>query len=306
MATEFTVPAPLDGSSLDAVVRELFGLSWGKARAAIETGKVSVDGARAERLTARAREGQVIRLDMNARRVRPDTDLERSAIAYEDGHVLVVHKPAGISTVPFDESETGTLVERVNHYLRQRAGRREPPSVGVVHRIDKETTGLVVFTKSWLAKQSLASQFRAHTVHRIYYALVHGVVRDKTIRSSILADRGDGLRGSARSRPEEGQHAVTHVRVKERLEGATLVECKLETGRTHQIRIHLSEDGHPLLGERVYIRNFKTDTLPAARLMLHAAELGFVHPKTELDVAFEAPLPADMRAVLARLGSKKT
>jgi 23S rRNA pseudouridine1911/1915/1917 synthase len=180
-----------------------------------------------------------------------------------------------------------------------------------VHRIDKETSGLVVFTRTWLAKQSLSQQFRFHTVRRVYLAIVHGAMSSQTIRSHLLQDRGDGLRGSiealrGKKKPplSQGQLAVTHVEVRERLAGATLIACRLETGRTHQIRIHLSEAGHPLVGERVYIRDFEKrggEPIRAPRLMLHAAELGFDHPKTEREVRFESPLPKDVEETLSRL-----
>jgi 23S rRNA pseudouridine1911/1915/1917 synthase len=126
----------------------------------------------------------------------------------------------------------------------------------------------------------------------------------RTFRSRILADRGDGLRGSLRNprgRTEEGQLAITHVEPIEALDGATLVACRLETGRTHQIRVHLSEAGHPIVGERVYVRSFAAPQIPAPRMMLHAAELGFTHPATQEHVRFERPPPADFDETLARL-----
>jgi 23S rRNA pseudouridine1911/1915/1917 synthase len=177
--------------------------------------------------------------------------------------------------------------------------------LGIVHRLDKETSGLVVFTRTWLAKQALSSQFRQHTVHRRYLAIAHGDVPARTLRSFFIENRGDGLRGSKRGPggkpPKDGREAVTHVTRIEPLTGATLVACRLETGRTHQIRIHLSESGNPLVGERVYVRGFRGPVIEAPRLMLHAAELGFVHPATEAEVRWEQPTPADMLAVIARL-----
>jgi 23S rRNA pseudouridine1911/1915/1917 synthase len=164
-----------------------------------------------------------------------------------------------------------------------------------VHRLDKETSGLVVFTRTWLAKQRLAAQFRSHTVHRRYLAIAHGDVRSATVRTHLMENRGDGLR------PAAARLAITHFERLEALRGATLVACRLETGRTHQIRIHLSESGHPLVGERVYVRGFAGPALPAPRLMLHAAELGFVHPVTEREVSWECELPEDMKETLARL-----
>jgi 23S rRNA pseudouridine1911/1915/1917 synthase len=256
--------------------------------------------------------GGEIELDEAARRV-VEVDLDDAAVVFADSQVVVVAKPAGVSTVPFDENETGTLDARVRSWLGRRglAARGSRPNLGVVHRIDKETTGLVVFTRTWAAKQSLTSQFRAHTVHRRYLALAHGDVRSAVFRSYLVADRGDGLRGSTRPRKgsavrapvgeDAPREAVTHVERLEGLRGATLVGCRLETGRTHQIRIHLSEAGHPLVGERVYVRRYDGPLIEAPRLMLHAAELGFEHPTDGRAMRWEQPLPDDMKGVLERL-----
>jgi 23S rRNA pseudouridine1911/1915/1917 synthase len=311
------VPEELEGQPLDAVVRGLFSLSWGKSRAFIATGKVQLDGATVTVATRRVRKGSEIELRMNAPRKR-EAELADDRVIYVDTHVVVIDKPAGVSTIPFDESESGTLDERVRSYLARKAPDRSGrPALGVVHRLDKETSGLIVFTRTWLAKKSLTQQFREHSVVRRYLALAHGDVRPQTIRTHLVSDRGDGLRGSV-TRPGQRtskkksatkdnapQLAITHVEVVERLPGATLVACRLETGRTHQIRIHLSEAGHPILGERVYIRRFGGDLHPAPRLMLHAAELGFVHPATERQMQWEQPLPEDMESMLTLLRAKK-
>jgi len=294
---------------LDAVVRARFGVSWNEARARITSGKVRVGEVVQTLPLFRVRDESLVTLHMNAPKPRTPA-LPEGSIVHVDAHVVVVDKPAGVSTVPYDEGETGTLDERVRDWLaeegrRARGGGRPP--LGVVHRLDKETSGLVVFTRTWLAKQSLTQQFREHTVARRYLAIAMGDVRTQTIRSSILADRGDGLRGSRpndrRVRGEEqGQRAVTHVTALEKLAaGATLVECRLETGRTHQIRIHLSEAGHPLVGEKVYIRDYGEEELRAPRMMLHATELGFVHPATEEDVKWEREPPQDFMETLVRL-----
>ncbi len=304
-------PRPL---LLDAAVRARFELSWGKARDYVKGGKIKVDGAVVTEPTARVGPSAEITLDLRAPRPRGHTELDEARVVYFDGHVIVVDKPAGISTIPYDESETGTLDERVRAFLarRDRGASRaggSRPALGVVHRIDKETSGLVVFTRTWLAKQALSAQFREHTVHRRYYAIVHGVLGARTFRSHLVEDRGDGLRGSIEARGARGrkgthgepQLAITHVEPIEALEGATLVACRLETGRTHQIRIHLSEAGHPLLGERVYVRGYPGEPIPAPRMMLHAKELGFVHPATEEEVAWEAEVPEDFRETWDRL-----
>jgi 23S rRNA pseudouridine1911/1915/1917 synthase len=287
------------GTPLDAAVRKLFELSWGKARAYVAGGKVKVDGQVIVDPLFRTTERSNIELVMNAPRASARR-LSREAIVHMDPHVVVVDKPSGISTIPYEEGERGALDELVKNALPRTGG--AVPSLGVVHRIDKETSGLVVFTRTWLAKQSLSSQFRAHTVHRRYLAIVHGVITSQhTFKSHLIANRGDGLRGS--SRKGDGQLAITHVEPLQKLKQATLLACRLETGRTHQIRIHLSEAGHPLVGEKVYIRNFAGEKIDAPRMMLHAAELGFIHPATEREVRFEREPPEDFQRVLSRLSA---
>jgi 23S rRNA pseudouridine1911/1915/1917 synthase len=166
--------------------------------------------------------------------------------------------------------------------IAKREKKKGPPvALGVVHRLDKETSGLLVFTRTWQAKKELMQAFRFHHVHRRYVALVHGVARSSTLETHFVEDRGDGLRGSVEHRrgrkhavgSERTQRAVTHIEVLETFprSSASLVACTLETGRTHQIRIHLAEDGHPVLGERVYIRDYEGPEIPAPRVMLHAA-----------------------------------
>ena len=292
----FVVASGKGAEPLDRVLRDRHpGASWAEVRRLIETGKVSVNGAVQRETVLRVLAGAQIELRMAAARQREGPRLASGAIVHADAHVVVVQKPAGISTVPYDENETGTLDELV----RAELGRREAP-LGIVHRIDKETSGLVLFARSLAAKLDLKNQFRVHSVRRRYRAIAHGAVSDRTISSRLIQDRGDGRRGSTNN-PKLGREAVTHVFFREALAGATFLECRLETGRTHQIRIHLSEAGHPLAGERVYDRNNPHPVIAAPRLMLHAWQLGFRHPVTSQELDFEQPLPADMLEVLARL-----
>ncbi len=299
------------------MVRTLFDVSWNEARTRIQSGKVRVRDVVQTNPLFRVRDPALVTLHMNAPRPRAAT-LPDGAVVHVDAHVVVVDKPAGISTIPYDEGETGTLDERVRdwlaHHGRHARGGGRPP-LGVVHRLDKETSGLLVFTRTWLAKQSLTQQFRDHTVVRRYVAIAMGEVKSQTFRSDLVADRGDGLRGSpkqaherargrrgSKSKGDDGrQRAVTHVTALESLPGATLVECRLETGRTHQIRIHLSEAGHPIVGEQVYVRGYRGEIVPGPRMLLHALELGFVHPATEEDVRWEREPPEDFAETLARL-----
>jgi 23S rRNA pseudouridine1911/1915/1917 synthase len=194
-----------------------------------------------------------------------------------------------------------TLDALVREVLARRDRVRGRAPLGVVQRLDKATSGILVFARNFAAKKHLAQQLRFHTMERRYLAIAHGDVAPGTFRSYLVEDRGDRMRGSASQGRREGQLAVTHVERLERLAGATLVGCRLETGRTHQIRIHLAERGHPLVGEAVYIRDFKGTLIPAPRLMLHAAELGFEHPTDGRRMRFETPPPADFEQTLARL-----
>jgi 23S rRNA pseudouridine1911/1915/1917 synthase len=200
-----------------------------------------------------------------------------------------------------------TLADLLAALLAKEALQRRPTPILPIHRLDKETSGLVVFARTPAAASHLGKQFRAHTIDRCYLALVRGRARSGRIESYLVADRGDGRRGSTPN-ATEGKRAVTHVRVVEDLGDYTLVECRLETGRTHQVRIHLGEQGTPLCGERVYDRPLHGAPLPdasgAKRPMLHAARLGFVHPGTHKRMAWEAPPPADMAKLLARLRRK--
>jgi 23S rRNA pseudouridine1911/1915/1917 synthase len=310
---------------LDGLVRDLLGVSWGRARDLVSRGKISVDGVVVTDHRKVVADAANVAFDVAARRSRDG--LPDAAVVHVDAHVVVVDKPSGINTIPFDPGGMGASIARkasrgeppalselVARWLTRHdkaAGRAShgPASVGIVHRIDKETSGLVVFTRSWLAKKELTSAFRAHTVHRRYVALVRGAARSATHSTHLVPDRGDGIRGSVEKRggraraigSEKTQLAVTHVEVLERFDDASLVACTLETGRTHQIRVHLSEAGTPLLGERVYVRGLPKDASPARRLMLHAAELGFVHPATGAEVRWDREPPADFSDLLARL-----
>jgi 23S rRNA pseudouridine1911/1915/1917 synthase len=286
---------------LDRVLRESYpGASWAQARELVRSGKVRVSGAVVSEPSRLVAGGDRITVTMHSPHATREKRLHRSAIIHVDAQIVVVSKPAGISTVPY-ESERDTLDELVQSLLRRLPDvPRSQAPLEVVHRLDKETSGLVVFARSLAAKRQLKQQFRVHSVHRRYLALVHGALGSRTFRSRLVTDRGDGLRGST-SNPKLGQTAVTHVRPRETLVGATLVECRLETGRTHQIRIQLSESGHPIVGERVYVRGYTDPLIAAPRLMLHAAELGFLHPTSGRPLRFSEALPADMQAVLERL-----
>lgn len=307
MAPRTTTPSA-PNLTLAKVVREASpGMTWNRARDLVRSGRVTVDGARVLVAEQRVPKGAQIEIHEDAPRLRRGV-LPDEAIVYVDADVVVVSKPPGILSVPYEDGDKDTLVDITRAALRRRGPRGYAPELGVVHRIDVDTTGLLVFTRTLAAKRHLAQQFRFHTVERRYEALVHGHAPTTTMESILVRDRGDGLRGSygvfrapLGPAPNDAQPATTHVRRLEALHGASLVECRLETGRQHQIRVHLSEAGHPLVGERVYIRDFDGPRIDAPRPMLHAADLGFEHPRTGKPVRFHLPPPEDFAAMLERL-----
>ena len=294
--------------TLARIVREAMGeLSWNKARDLCRTGRVWIGDDRARDPELLVAVGERVRIDPNAPRERL-RGLSPDAIVYADADVVVVNKPAGLLSVPYAEGDRDTLVDQLRALLRRRPGGRFSCDLGIVHRIDIDTTGLLVFARNLAAKRHLSQQFRVHSVHRRYWALAHGSVAERSFDTLLMTNRGDGLRGSwgAFRRPKgkpprDLRRAVSHVRVLRELRGATLVEVALETGRQHQIRIHLSEAGHPLLGERVYIRDYRQELLKAPRPMLHARELGFEHPRKGNLLQFVQAPPEDFVQVLARL-----
>lgn len=283
------------GDRLDRALRAFRpALSWSALRDLIARGKVTIDGAVVTDDGARVRPGAEVAIRTAARvaTAAPTPPMfPRADIVHCDGDVVVVRKPAGLDTVPYGDADDA---------LEQRLSRTLGTKVRVVHRLDRDTTGLLMFARNPVAEGKLAHQLRTHSVQRRYLALAHGEVQPGTVTSFLADDRGDGLRGSVAS-SRFGKQAITHLEVVERLRGATLVGCRLETGRTHQIRIHLAERGHMLLGERGYRREHQGAEIAAPRIMLHAAELGFVHPSRGAGLHFVEPLPDDMQALLAAL-----
>src|SRR5262245_27032070 len=229
-----------------------------------------------------------------------------SSIVYEDRHLVVVEKPAGISSVPFERGERETLMDSVRDEWRRRGLPPAARVLYVVHRLDKDSSGILVCARTRASERELQSQFRKRTVSRSYLCLAHGRVESGTLESRLVRDRGDGLRGSTTRGTAEGKLSVTHVRVLKKFERATLCEARLETGRTHQIRIHIAGSGHPLGGERVYVRDYLAGggrAIPSPRLLLHAATLAFDHPVEERLVSLESSRTKEFLALTDVIGS---
>ncbi|MEO5773406.1 MAG: RluA family pseudouridine synthase [Sphingomicrobium sp.] len=230
-------------------------------------------------------------------------------IAFEDEHLLVVDKPAGLVVHPAAGNFDGTLVNALLHHcggsLSGIGGVARP---GIVHRIDKDTSGLLVVAKTDVAHEGLAKQFAAHSIDRRYLAIVSGVPKAaKGTVDAPLARSSTNRKKIAIVAEGRGKRAVTHWTRKELLRDSALVECRLETGRTHQVRVHMASIGHPLLGDPVYGRSGGSTAkllkeLQFNRQALHAAELGFVHPVTKNRLSFFSGMPSDMQELFSALG----
>jgi 23S rRNA pseudouridine1911/1915/1917 synthase len=295
----WTVDQP--GVTLAAFVKARSGVANSLAKRQIETGKVFVDGACVTEVAHRLVAGQQVEVRANA--PRPFDPEREGVLVYDDAHVVVIDKPTDVNSVPYEDEKTGTAMDLIRGAWRRMGKPATSVPLHVVHRIDRATSGLLMFAKTKQAEIGLAAQLRAHSLERTYRCVAHGTVTSRRIESFLVPDRGDGLRGST-TRLEQGKRAVTHVTADQALRNATLCSVRLETGKTHQIRIHLAEAGHPLVGEAVYIRNFEEGggkVLTSARLMLHAATLGFEHPITGARVSLTSELPPDFVAVVQRL-----
>jgi 23S rRNA pseudouridine1911/1915/1917 synthase len=311
----FLVPPDQAGATLAAVLRRLLpGQSWTDVRRLIQGRRVKVLGEICLDSARRLKESDPLEL-----LARPAPVVHRQGdliLRFLDAHVVVVEKPPGISTVrhPLErdwpvrrKALSPTLEDWVPPAIAIAEGRQAPgplPRLRVVQRLDKETSGLVVFARTVQAERGLGKQFSGHTVTRRYLAIVPGRLTNQVIATRLVRDRGDGRRGST-TIAGIGKEAITHVELIERLNGYSLVACRLETGRTHQIRIHLAERGHPVCGDKVYCLrgdgSMKIDHSGAPRLALHAALLGFRHPVTGKAMEWEMPLPADLLALIERL-----
>jgi len=297
---------------LDKALAESSGLSRERVKALIDDGRVTLDGAAVAqhslKPTAGARFAITVPGAIPAEAVAQDIPLN---IVFEDAHLVVVDKPAGLVVHPAAGNLDGTLVNALLHHCAgQLSGIGGVARPGIVHRIDKDTSGLLVVAKSDTAHEGLARQFADHSIERAYLALVAGVPMPLagTVRGSI-ARSSTNRKKMALVEAGRGKHAVTHYRTVEPLGDAALVECRLETGRTHQVRVHMSSIGHGLLGDPVYGRTpHRLRPLLAAqafqRQALHAAELGFIHPVSGDRVHFASPLPDDMTQLLVELRNR--
>jgi len=301
------------GQRLDKALADASGLSRERVKALLGEGRVLLGGKVAHQASAKLPEGVTfeIRVPEAAPSEAQAQDIPLT-IVFEDEHLIVIDKPAGLVVHPAAGNLDGTLVNALLHHCKgQLSGIGGVVRPGIVHRIDKETSGLLVVAKTNKAHEGLAKQFADHSIERAYLAIVAGlpVPASGTVRGHIgRSDKDRKKMAVLHEENKRGKHAVTHYRLLEALAGASLVECRLETGRTHQVRVHMSSIGHPLLGDPVYGRapsRFRPilNQLHFARQALHAAVLGFIHPVTGAALRFESTLPADMAGLLVELGN---
>ena len=331
----FHIRENLAGQTLAAALRRLGGeRSWADAKKLVTGRRVQVNGNLCIDDTRRLKAGEVIKLFAHPRAAVPTS--QDVKIRHIDSDLIVVEKPPGMTTLRHAEERKWDDRRRqkqptLDEVLQQLApgllrpkspplkikrgphGPKSPPPKGPkirpVHRLDRDTSGLMIFAISSAAEQTLVNAFKKHTIKRSYLAVAIGRVETARIESWISRDRGDGIRGThalGKDGPE-AQHAVTHVRPVHHIgDRYTVIECTLETGRTHQIRIHLAERGHLLCGEKVYVRPgpgkpVQIDPSGAPRQALHSAELEFVHPGTGKTMRFSSHLPRDLKEWLDSL-----
>jgi 23S rRNA pseudouridine1911/1915/1917 synthase len=367
----FHLSAEHTGLTLAASLKRLLpAQSWNQTRKLIAGRRVQVNGNLCFDAERKVKAGDVVKILSHA--AAPPATAADVRLVYVDEHLLVIQKPAGVTTLRHRE-ETDLPVRRkqlqptldelvqqqLAHHLgiadgdddsrngpqrkrgltaSNRRGRKPPQDrrlrIRPVHRLDRDTSGLMLFARSPQAEQKLIRMFANHHVQRAYVAVVYGHVEAQTIDTLLVRDRGDGLRGSEVGpagaagpapasgipSPDNSRHqevppggrdlqeprrAITHIRPLEHLRDYTVVECRLETGRTHQIRIHLSEIGHRLCGEKVYTHALRqpplAETSGAPRQALHAASIAFVHPISGQPMRFQMPLPNDLKTWLLKL-----
>jgi 23S rRNA pseudouridine1911/1915/1917 synthase len=286
------------GCRLDvAVARHLPDLSRSRIGRLATEGRILVDGA-ARKPAFRLRAGQRIHVAVPpAAPARLSAEAIPLDVVYEDADLLVINKPAGLTVHPAPGHPSGTLVNAVLARVPDLPGIGGTVRPGIVHRLDKDTSGLLVVAKTDEAHRSLSAQLRTRSVGRTYLAVVRGRLR----RDAGVIAAPIGRHPAHRTRLAvvlRGREAVTHYEVLERFQNATLLACRLETGRTHQIRVHLTHTGHPILGDPVYGR---APAPEMRRQALHAARLEFTHPRTGRRITCTAPIPEDMKNLLARL-----
>ncbi|MBE1161465.1 23S rRNA pseudouridine(1911/1915/1917) synthase RluD [Dyella acidiphila] len=306
---EAVVPLSAAGRRFDQALAEMFpDYSRSRLTAWVKAGAVTLDGApAAPRYLLRGGEQVRLEAELEVEVASAPEDIALD-IVHEDDHLLVLNKPAGLVVHPGAGNPAGTVLNALLHHDPRLA---ELPRGGIVHRLDKDTSGLMVVAKTLATHTALVAMLSEHAVERQYEAVVLGtLIAGGTVDAPIGRHMSDRLRQAVRDE-EDGKHAVTHYRLRERFRAHTLIQCNLETGRTHQIRVHLAHIGHALVGDPLYGGGLRLPKGASAELVaalrafrrqaLHAECLAFEHPADGQPMRFQAPRPADMDALIAAL-----
>lgn len=306
---EFQIDDKDNGKRIDVVSSEMSGISRSQIQHLIEKGLLTVNTQRI-RANYRAKPGDRISIqiqDEEQKLLKEDLPVE---VLYKDDFLIVLDKPAGMVVYPAAGHPVGTLMNAVAYKSGKLASVGGPLRPGVVHRLDKETSGVMVVALDDTAYYGLSEQFRTRTIDRKYIALVYGSLRDESGQISLRIGRSESDRKKMSTRIKRGKEALTSWKVIERFSSATLIEAKLGTGRTHQIRVHLASLGHPVLGDRTYGKKMQLEVgrkkVVFPRQMLHAEILGFIHPVKGQYMKFASELPQDMRKIIEVLRSTTT
>lgn len=307
--SEFQIDDKDNGKRIDVVSSEMSGISRSQIQHLIEKGLLTVNTQRI-RANYRAKPGDRISIqiqDEEQKLLKEDLPVE---VLYKDDFLIVLDKPAGMVVYPAAGHPCGTLMNAVAYKSGELASVGGPLRPGVVHRLDKETSGVMVVALDDTAYYGLSEQFRTRTIDRKYIALVYGSLRDESGQISLRIGRSESDRKKMSTRIKRGKEALTSWKVIERFSSATLIEAKLGTGRTHQIRVHLASLGHPVLGDRTYGKKMQLEVgrkkVVFPRQMLHAEILGFIHPVKGQYMKFASELPQDIRHIIEVLRSTTT
>lgn len=298
------------GKRIDVLAAEKTGITRSQIQKLIEKGFLQVNSGPVSR-NYRTRADDIIEIKIPEEKtdelIPEAIPLE---ILYKDQYLAVVNKPSGMVVYPAAGHNRGTLMNALSYHCKKLAQVGSPLRPGVVHRLDKDTSGVMVIALDDSAYYGLVEQFRHRTINRKYVALIYGSPKENKGEISLNIGRSESDRKKMSTKVRRGREAVTTWRVIERFQGAALIEAKLKTGRTHQIRVHFSSIGHPVLGDRTYgkkieveikDKNRRTEKISFPRQMLHAELLGFIHPVSGDYIEFKSPLPEDMEESIRKL-----
>jgi len=305
-ANEFRVTKEDSGKRIDILISETTGISRSQIQRLIEKGSLLVN-SESVRQNYRAKTGDIILLSIPEEKTSAlMPEALPVEIFYEDKYLAVVNKPAGMVVYPAAGHKSGTLMNALIYHCKKLAQVGGPLRPGVVQRLDKDTSGVMVVALDDKAYYSLAEQLKQRTINRKYIALIYGNLKEDKGEINLSIGRSESDRKKMSTRARRGKEAVTTWKVIERFQSAALIEAKLKTGRTHQIRVHFASIGHPVLGDRTYGKKTEIEAKGRERLtfprqMLHAESLGFIHPATGEYLEFRSPLPEDMEERLKQL-----